>query len=278
MVKANTRALRILGVIAIVLLMVWVLVPVYWIVSTSLQPADETFSIPPKLWPSRPQWSNYRNAIATKPVLRWVRNSLCVSVGTTLVCLSLSVFAGYALSRFRFRGNSAVGFTILLSQMLPGTLFIIPLYTTFFRLRLLDSLGGLIVAYTSFSIPLCTWMMKAYFDTIPRELEEAALIDGCSPMPALFRVILPLSTPGLVATGIYSMILAWNEFTFARTFIDSPDNWPITVGLSSFTSEYTVDWNVLMATAVICSIPILVVYLAFQRQFVQGLTSGSVKG
>lgn len=263
---------------AILILLLWIIIPLYWVLVTSLHLGQDTFSIPPKLFPAHPQWGNYLSAVKEKPVLNWIGNSLIVSIMTSVFSLFISIYAAYGLSRFNFKGRHFIGFAILFTQMLPGTLFIIPMYLVFKHFQLLDSLLGLIIAYTSFGIPLCTWMLKSYFDSIPVEIEEAAYIDGCSFSMTLYRIILPISKPGLAATGIYSLILGWNEFMFARTFINSQARWPITVGLSSFTSEYSVEWNVLMAAAVMCSIPILLIYLVLQRSFIQGMTSGAIKG
>lgn len=190
----------------------------------------------------------------------------------------VSVLAGYALSRFRVRGGQSLGLFILTAKMLPATLLVIPLFAFFSRLGIMGSLWTLILAHSTLIIPFTTWMLKGYFDTIPRELEQAAMVDGCSPLGAMFRVILPVSAPGLAATALYAFVLSWADYAYARTFlINVQDNWTANLGIATMRGEYTTDWNEISAAAVFVAIPILLIYLFLERYLVGGLTAGAEK-
>jgi ABC-type glycerol-3-phosphate transport system permease component len=191
---------------------------------------------------------------------------------------SLGALGGYALSRFRFKGSEGAGYLILVTQMLPTTLTVIPIYLIFKSLALLDTRTGLVIAYTTFALPYCLWMMKGFFDTIPRDIEEAAQMDGCSRVSSLFRVVLPLSIPGLVATSLFAFILAWDEYLFGITLLRSAETRTIAVGIATFIGEYGTPWDLIMTTSVIATIPVLLMFLFLQRYLLQGLTAGAVKG
>jgi multiple sugar transport system permease protein len=212
-----------------------------------------------------------------RPVLRWVMNSTLVAVGSTAVSLVIASLAGYSLSRFTTRAQRVAGAALLLTKMLPGSLIVIPFFVMFTTVHLIDTRFALILANVSVGVPFATWMMKGFFDTLPRELEQAAAIDGCSPLQALWYVILPLARPGLAACAIYLMIVAWSEFVFARTLVTKSDLWTVTVGLQSFVGEYLVDWPALMAAGVVSLAPMLVLFLLLEPFLVSGLTSGAVK-
>lgn len=252
--------------------------PVYWMIMTSFQVKAMTYDYPPQLIVLSPQFANYVAAFAGKPVARWLLNSATVSVTTTVVSILVSVFAAYSISRFRFHGRTALAVFILSSQMFPATLFIIPYYSVMQKLGLVDTLYGLGMTYTSFSVPLCVWMMKGFFDSIPREIEEAAEIDGCSKVETLFRIVLPLSLAGIVATALFAFITAWQEFMFARTLMTSMDKWTAAVGVASLRGEYEAYWNDIMAAAVAFAVPVMVVFVFVERYLVAGLTAGAVKG
>jgi ABC-type glycerol-3-phosphate transport system permease component len=230
------------------------------------------------LWINNPTLSNYVRLFQEYPFARFFLNSTIVSTFTTLIAVSFAAFAGYSISRFRFPGRMLVGILILATQMIPGIAILIPLYVLFNKLRLLDSYMGLVVSYNAFAIPFCTWMIKGFFDSIPSELEEAALIDGCTQWAAFWRIALPLSLPGLLATGIFAFILGWHEFIFAATFINSTELKTLTVGIASMKGIDVIDWGLLNAGAVIVTIPLAVLFAIVQRYLVQGLTAGAVKG
>lgn len=189
----------------------------------------------------------------------------------------IATLGGYGLSRFRFRGRGFLSYFILTTQVLPGSLLIIPLYVIMGNLQLLDTRIGLVAAYCTFSVPFCTWMMKGFFDTIPISLEEAARVDGAGRFRIFSTVVLPLTVPGLVATGIFSFINGWNEYLFASTFMKSYENWTLPVGIASFQGQYTTNWGTLMAGAVLITIPVVILFLLLQKHLVSGMTAGAVK-
>ena len=268
------------GFLALALLMVGIILfPVYWMLVTSVLPSSLVLSRQPPLIPPLDQVSlaAYVDVFTRRPVLRWIGNSAMVVAGSTIVSLTIATLAGYSLSRFHTPAQRVAGATLLLSKMLPGSLIVIPFFVMFTTLHLIDNLIGLVIANIAVGVPFATWMMKGFFDTLPRELEQAAKIDGCTDMQALWYIVLPLARPGLAACGIYLAIVAWSEFVFARTLVTKPDNWLVTVGLQSFVGEYLVEWPALMAAGVVSLIPMLVLFLLLEPFLVSGMTSGAVK-
>jgi multiple sugar transport system permease protein len=262
-----------------VLLVAIVLFPVYWMLVTSLLPSSIVLSRRPPLIPplDAVSFAAYAEVFRRRPVLTWMANSAIVVAGSTLVSLTVATLAGYSLSRFHTPAQRVAGATLLLSKMLPGSLIVVPFFVMFTTLHLTDSLAGLVLANVSVGVPFATWMMKGFFDTLPRELEQAAKIDGCNELQALWLVILPLARPGLAACGIYLAIVAWSEFVFARTLVTRPENWLVTVGLQSFVGEYLVEWPALMAAGIVSLLPMLALFLLLEPFLVSGLTSGAVK-
>ncbi len=268
------------GFLALALLMVGIILfPVYWMLVTSVLPSSLVLSRQPPLIPPFDQMSfaAYVDVFTRRPVLRWIGNSAMVVAGSTIVSLTIATLAGYSLSRFHTPAQRVAGATLLLSKMLPGSLIVIPFFVMFTTLHLIDNLIGLVIANIAVGVPFATWMMKGFFDTLPRELEQAAKIDGCTDMQALWYIVLPLARPGLAACGIYLAIVAWSEFVFARTLVTKPDHWLVTVGLQSFVGEYLVEWPALMAAGVVSLIPMLVLFLLLEPFLVSGMTSGAVK-
>jgi multiple sugar transport system permease protein len=275
----SLRARRWLPFALALLAVAIVLFPVYWMVVTSLLPSSVVLSRHPPLLPppGRISLAAFVEVFSRRPVLTWILNSALVVGGSTAVSLTISALAGYSLSRFHTPAQKVAGAALLLTKMLPGSLIVIPFFVMFTTAHLIDTRLGLIVANVAVGVPFATWMMKGFFDTLPRELEEAAAIDGCTPLLALWHVILPLARPGLAACGIYLAIVAWSEFVFARTLVTKADLWTVTVGLQSFVGEYLVDWPALMAAGVISLVPMFVLFLLLEPFLVSGLTSGAVK-
>ena len=261
------------------LVVAFVLFPVYWMVVTSLLPSSVVLSRNPPLLPpiDKVSLAAFIEVFSRRPVLTWILNSALVVAGSTAISLVISALAGYSLSRFHTPAQKVAGAALLLTKMLPGSLIVIPFFVMFTTAHLIDSRWGLIVANVAVGVPFATWMMKGFFDTLPRELEQAAAIDGCTPMQALWHVVLPLARPGLAACGIYLAIVAWSEFVFARTLVTRADLWTVTVGLQSFVGEYLVDWPALMAAGVVSLAPMFVLFLLLEPFLVSGLTSGAVK-
>jgi multiple sugar transport system permease protein len=251
--------------------------PIYWMLNTSLSPTDELYIYPPRLIHPRATLEAYALVLGERPILSWMANSLFVATFTTATSLVMAVLAGYSLSRYPSKVGAFVGQFLLANRMVPTTLLIIPLFVIMQRLNLINSLYALVLANVTFVLPFATWMLKGYFDSIPRELDEAAQTDGCTPLGALLRVVLPLAAPGVAATAIYSFILAWDEYVFARTFLTGQDTWTVTVGLSAFQGEYVTYWNQVMAASLIGTIPVLIGFALLERHIVRGITAGAVK-
>jgi multiple sugar transport system permease protein len=254
------------------------LFPLYWIVLTSVLPTEIVLSRDPPLFPplDRVSFAAYADVIARKPILTWLWNSVQVTVGTLAVSISAGAMAGYSLSRFRTKAQQAMGFGLLASKMLPGSLIVIPFFVLFAKAGLIESKIGVILANSAVAVPFATWLLKGFFDAIPRELEQAAMIDGCNEWGAFRYVILPLARPGLAAASAYVAIVTWADLVFARTLMSKPENWVVTVGLQSFTGEYLVEWAALMAAATISLVPMLILFLLLEPFLSKGATQGSM--
>ena len=252
--------------------------PFYWLINTSLIEEKQLFQYPPRFFPSKGLLSSYIHYVLSTPISAWLRNSLFVGGVATAASTIFAILGAYSISRFNFKGRTPFTFLILLTQMLPAVLLVIPVYIIFLTLRLNNTLAGLTIMYTAMTVPIGLWFLKGFFDAIPIELEEAARIDGCSKLGILLRVTLPLCVPGVIATATWSFIITWDEFLFAYTFINSEKLWTVSVGLSSFIGQYSADWGQIMSGAVLTTLPIAILFMFFQRYLVSGLTAGSVKG
>ena len=254
------------------------LFPIYWMVVTALQPASNLRAYPPQFWPADPQWNVFADLLAKHPFMLWFSNTILIAFATMTISLAVSILAPYALSRFRLRGGQGLGLFILTSKMLPATLLIIPLFAIFRSTGLVGSLWSVVIAQATLIVPFCTWMLKGYFDTMPPELEQAALVDGCSPLGTIFRIVLPVAAPGLAATALYAFVVSWSDFLFGRTFLTTNDeSWTLQMGIASLKGEFVTEWNVIMAGSIMASIPIIIVYLFLERFLVGGLAAGSEK-
>jgi arabinogalactan oligomer/maltooligosaccharide transport system permease protein len=267
----------------LVLVCAGTLYPVLWVVKLALSPSDgQSLSANP--FPEHATLSHFAAVLGTTDQAgRWIfgRNllsSLAVSSATTLVGLLLSITAAYAMSRFHFPGRRAGLQTLLISQMFPATLMLIPLYSILQKLHLLNSLGGLVLVYSTTTLPFCVWTLKGYFDTIPRDLEEAAVMDGATPGQVFVKIVLPLARPALAVTALFSFMSAWNEFILAATLLNDAALFTLPVALQRFVGEYTVQWGEFAAGALIVSIPVMALFFALQKHLIGGLTSGGVKG
>ena len=205
-------------------------------------------------------------------------NSLIVAGASTVISSIFASLAGYGFSRFKFKGNRFVLFMFLFTQMVPAILLLLPYFIMMRKLGLINTYPALIIAYISFSLPFCTWMLVGFFNAIPKDLDESAMIDGCNRVQALFRVVYPLALPGIAATTLFGFLVAWNHYLFAMQLVTTPDMYTFPVGIASLTGEFRVAWNELMAGTVIASAPALILYLLLQKWFVRGLTAGAVKG
>jgi multiple sugar transport system permease protein len=254
------------------------LFPLYWMLLTSVLPTRLTLSRQPPLLPppSEVTFAAYALVFARKPLLTWLLNSAAVTLGTMALTLVAATLAGYSLSRFRTAAQETLGFALLASKMLPSTLIVIPFFILFTALGLVESRAGLILANSAAATPFATWLLKGFFDAIPRELEQAAMIDGCDELGAFRRIALPLARPGLAAAAAYVAIVAWADLIFARTLTSRPENWLVTVGLQSFMGEYLVDWSSLMAAATVSVLPMLALFFVIEPHLVRGMSRGAL--
>jgi len=262
----------------LVILILWAVLPFLWMVSTAFKTTEETYTSPPLWIPHHPTIKNFLYIVKRGAFLTYFRNSVTVAVSTTVISIILSSLAGYSFSRFKFFGGHSLLLLFLITQMFPGALLIIPLFQIIKFLKLLNTLYALILSHITFSLPLCTWLMKGFFDQIPRELEEAAMIDGCSRISAMIYIIFPLAFPGIIAASIFSFIGSWDEFIFALTFTSSDEVRTLPIGLQRFIGSYEIYWNHLGAASVLTTIPVIILFLFIQKYMVKGLTAGSVKG
>jgi ABC-type glycerol-3-phosphate transport system permease component len=255
-----------------------VLIPIFWMLSTSLKTMTEITSIAGiNFIPYDLSFGAYKAIWEEYPMLAWFKNSTLVVFASTIISLVFSTFAGYGTSRFNFRGKGTLLGFLLVTQMFPSIMMLIPYYKVLQNLRLINSLAGLIVVYVSFTIPMLTWMMMGYFESIPKELDEAALIDGCSRLRTFWQIILPLTLPGLISSTIYAFIQGWNEYMFALILMTDDTLKTLPVGIGQMNGYYRIMWNDLMAASLVSSVPLLIIFLFLQKYFVSSLTAGAVK-
>lgn len=252
--------------------------PIYWLITTSLTPLTKVFSYPSNLFPSEITFEHYLDIFTTPVLFDYLRNSIIVSSITSVMSVGVSMYMGYAFSKFRFRGRKSLMYFVLSSQMFPSALMLVTLYVVFAKLGLLNTFAALVLSFTTFTLPLCVWMLKGFFDTMPDELIEAAKLDGASQMRTFHSVILPLAAPGLVAAGLFAFVRGWNDFMFALT-LAGPDKQTLPPGLvNTFIFEASAAWPSLMAASVLVSAPVSIAFILLQRYLVGGITAGAVKG
>lgn len=261
----------------IVAMLIPVAFPLYWALVASLTSEAVLFS-EPSLWPRDPILDHYRALFATRDFWTPVRNSLVVAGATTLFCVTVGSLAAYALARLDFRGKGLILGFILAVSMFPQISIVSPLYLLLREMRLINTYPGLIMPYMTFAMPLTVWLLVGYFRQLPKDLEEAALVDGASRLKAFTKIIIPLAMPGIATTAILAFIYSWNEFLFALSFTLGPERQTVPVAIALFRGEYQVPWGEILAASVLATAPVAAMVLLFQRRIVQGLTSGAVKG
>lgn len=264
--------------LAILAYIAFALFPLYWLVKVSVTPNDLLYSEGIRLWPSRMTFEHFAFVLTHSDFPLFFRNSLIVSTLTAVISTALAALAGYALSRFAFRGKLAVSGLLLVTQMFPLVMLVAPIFKLLSPLGLTNSLTGLVIVYVAFNVPFACFLMQSFFDGIPRDLEEAAMIDGASRFTAFRQIILPLTLPGVAATVGFVFTAAWSEMIFALMLISSNEKATFPVGLLSFVSKFSVDFGQMMAAGVLALIPACLFFLLIQRYLVQGLTAGAVKG
>lgn len=277
----DTGAFRAFRAVVLVVLGLFTAIPLYAMVSSSLKPLSDVQSNF-TWWPSHLTIEPFVEMWSTVPLAHYFVNSLIVSSGATIASVVLAIIAAFAVSRFRFRGRTVFTTTVLSTQMFPGVLFLLPLFLIFVNIntvtgiQLVGTRVGLIITYLTFSLPFAVWMLVGYFDSIPRELDEAAMVDGCGPLGALWRVVLPAARPGVIAVAIYSFMTSWGEVLFASV-MTTDENRTLAVGLRQYSTQTNIYWNQIMAASLVVSIPVVIGFLLVQRQFVAGVTAGAVK-
>ncbi|WP_449065323.1 sugar ABC transporter permease [Planomonospora algeriensis] len=252
------------------------LFPIVWLVLTSLKPRDGWLSTELKFFDGT-SLDNYARVLTETQFPSWLLNSMITAGLTTVIGVFLASTTGYAISRFRFPGYRGIMWMLLVTQMFPVAILIVPLYNLMAGLGLLNQIPGLVIAYMTVAVPFCAWMMKGYFDSIPREIDQAGMIDGLSPFGTFWRVILPLARPSIAVTAFYSFMTAWGEVAYASVFMTGDDTRTLAAGLQQFVGQYWADWGLMTAAAVLIAVPAAIVFLLVQRNLVAGLTAGATK-
>jgi multiple sugar transport system permease protein len=274
------RALRVFNQVliyaAVLIAVVLSLAPIVYLLLTSFKPPEMTFALPP-VWIFTPTLQNYTDVFVGGEFMKYFVNSLVIAVTTTFIALVLGAFAAYGFARFRFRGAFWLRMSALIPQMLPPITIIVPLYVLFNGLKLTDTRAGLIISYLTFTVPLAIWMMIGFFEDVPEDLEESAMIDGCTRFEALFRVSVPIVTPGLAATAILGFLYCWNEFLYA-VILTGRNARTLPVTITSFMTNKAILWGRIAASGSLVLIPVLIFALLAQRYLIQGLSRGAVKG
>jgi multiple sugar transport system permease protein len=276
-ITGTDRRLKAIGNVFLLIFVIWTLIPFYWMVVTSLKKHDEIYGTTATLWPQRPTLENYRVLFFETNYFLFFRNSMVVALATTALTVSAASLAAYAIARLDFPGRKLLARGMIYSYLVPQSLLFIPLFAIMVTVGLTNSLTGLTIAHMGFTIPFCTWLLMGYFMSMPIELEEAALVDGCTRLGVLFRIILPISLPALAVVAFFSFTLSWNEYLYAIVFNSDPHVLTIPTGLSNFVVEDVFFWGPIMASTVLTVMPPLAVYFFFQRWLITGLTMGAVK-
>lgn len=262
-----------LGIVLIVMVF-----PLYWIFITSLKPSKEIFKLPLQYWPSTISFENYINIFKISNFHIYIFNSLIVSLASAFTVLLITTLSAYVLARHKFKGGPQIMFAFFMTQMIPAFVGFAPLYLMMSKFGLLNQLYSLIIVYTAGLIPFCTIMLRGFFQRIPASLEEAAVIDGCTRLSALFRIIMPVMLPGIAATFIFSFVQNWNELFMSIMFIDKESAKTIPVAMNGFITKFNIDWGPMSAGAVLSVIPTIIIFAFCQRFIVEGLTQGAEKG
>lgn len=273
--ETTNKSLIYISISVITLLLVF---PFIWMVSTSLKDKTQIFSVVPSIIPKQVSFVNYVTMWVDNKFYIYLTNSVIVATLTSVISVMIATFLAYGISRFKFRGRRMVLNLMVLTQMFPMPLLIITIYVAFAKFNLMNSRTGLVIAYCTFAIPFATMMLKTYFDGLPFELEEAAAIDGCNPFGTIFRVVIPLAAPAIAAMGLFAFILAWQEFMMALTLISETDKRTMPVAISMMVGFREVFWGPLMAGTTVVTLPVVVLFIYFQKYLISGMTLGAVKG
>jgi len=253
------------------------LAPLYWLVTLATQSNNQIVAAHGRFLPTLERFGGLSH-LSGVPLFTWLRNSVIVGLSTATLSVVLGTPAAFALSRYRFRGSGTFGFLVFATQMLPAALLIVPLYNIFAGVNLIDNLASLVIADSAFAMPVAIWVIKGSMDGVPRDLDEAAMMDGAHQLSILRRIVLPVAAPGIAAAAIIAFLAGWNDFLFANTFMITTDKWPATKGLASFFGQYSTPLDLIMAASVLFALPPIVFFLLLQRRMVAGLSAGAVRG
>ena len=275
--RRSERALSALSHVILILLSAFAIAPLLWAITSAFKPDSEILTSASPI-PKAPTLEHFRLVLSETSFPHWFLNSMIVGVAATVLSIVVGGLGGYAMSRWNFFGRGLYGNVLLIVQMFPGVMLGIPLYILLTRYNLVDTLYALVLTYLTFSLSFAVWMLKGYFDGIPREIEEAAMVDGASRSTILWRVIIPLSGPGVTTVGVFAFLLAWNEFFFAYIFLASADKYTLGIGLYTFIQQFTTQWGNIFAASTIATIPVLVFFFLLQRALTRGLIAGATKG
>lgn len=277
--KSSTdRFYRTIGALVLAVLIVWTLAPLYWMITTSFKETAEVYGEGVTLWPDNPTLGNYRILFEETNFAVYFRNSLLVALATTFFSLIFASLGAYALTRLKFAGRKLFARSLVYTYLMPHSMLFIPLLAIVLRFGVENSLEGLVLVYLGFTVPFCTWLLMGYFMSIPIELEEAAMVDGCSRLGVLFRIVLPITVPALAVVAFFSFTLSWNEYIYASVLVTDVNVQTIPTGIPNFIVEDVFFWGPMMASTFLSAIPPLIVYFVFQRFLITGLTMGAVKG
>jgi multiple sugar transport system permease protein len=261
------------------LLLAFEMIPFYWVIITAFKETNQIVRFESVFWPRPWSWVQFQTLLgSTRDFLRWYQNTVVVSVISTTISVIVAALGAYGLTRLRWRGSNIFAGSVLIAYLMPPVLMFIPIYQIFSALRLTNNLGGLMIAYPTFAFPFATWLLMGYYASIPREMEEAALIDGCNHFQSFWWVVLPLAAPALLAASLFTITQAWKEFIFAFVFLSKESLFTLSVGLAQMIIGDILPWGELMAAAILMAIPVIALYVAGQRFMVAGLTAGAVKG
>lgn len=253
--------------------------PLVWMIITSIKPQSELFLIPPAFFPEEVTFEHYRRLLTETPFLTYLRNSVILAGGTTVLVIVVATLGAHSLVSFNYPGRETLAGAVLFTYLLPSVVLVIPLYFLMAALGLVNSLLSLVIAYTTFALPYALWLLRSFMSAIPADLEAAALVDGASRFRAFIDVILPQAAPGIISTALFTAILAWNEYLFALVLINSDASRPLTTGvMSMLVTSFNIEWSLLMAASVMMSVPLLVVFVFLQKYLTRGFGAGAVKG
>lgn len=276
-IKTSRRVEKILIWLIFTLGTMLVLIPIFWMVSTSLKTEPDTFRIPPQWIPDEPTIRSYKAMWTDYPFLYYFKNSIIVTLLAVFISVVISCLTGYGTTRFNFKGKGMFLGFILMTQMFPSVMLLVPYYKVLNTYNLNNTLIGLSLVYVSFTVPFCSWMMVGYFKTIPITLDEAAIIDGASRWQVFYKVVLPIVSPGVASSAIYAFITCWNEYMFANLLMADEKMKTVSVGIAQMNGYYKIMWNDLMAASVVASVPLVIAFVFMQKYFISGLTAGAVK-